>query len=221
MAANGNQSRGKMSRKEITDGVIKGIVKASKDYDYMTGGDWLDEAPEYFIVVKIAECLSKIDKPGYIFLEQNEKRTLKDAGALRGKPHKELKDYGRYDLLVAWGADRAPRAIIEVKTRLYSFHENARHDVVNICKALARGNGDSRIDMSVFAFYTSVGETDYPELSPRAAINKRVDSLYQKIAETAEGVKNVKVGDLECKIGIVDNEAWAACCVPFYLAGAQ
>jgi len=43
----------------ITGAILKGIKQAQRDYSTWSGGYWLWQAPEYFLVTYIAQQISK------------------------------------------------------------------------------------------------------------------------------------------------------------------
>lgn len=59
---------------------LSGITKAHKDYEKWSGL-WLWKAPEYMITTYIAKEIATLE-PGYVFLEQNAKESIKEAGGV-------------------------------------------------------------------------------------------------------------------------------------------
>jgi len=146
-----------MNREEIIELTLKGISDSMEIYKKWTGGDWLWEAPEYLITVKIAETIGTIKflKTGYITLEENVEDSLNLAKA-KGSSSEVSRKKGRYDILL-WGKNGRPRAIIEVKNNVCSLNK-VNKDIQRIIESLKRKELKSTIEFGLIAFYTSTNQ---------------------------------------------------------------
>ena len=121
-----------ITEQELIDATLSAITNCQKTYLKWSYNEWLSYAPEYFLTVKIAEEISKINKNKFITLEDNVEKTLDISNAKgRGKISTGTRANGRYDIVV-WWANGHPRAIIEVKNcvRNYRKIEEDRKSVV-------------------------------------------------------------------------------------------
>ena len=133
----------------IANACLDGIDKSFKEYEDWSDGWWLWKAPEYLLTVNIAKELWKMEGSKYITLEDNIKETLKNANAsLKGRTSGYMRSNGRADIILWWG-NYTPRAIIEVKHRVYKFGSYVS-DVDRIIEMLKK---DSEIQFGIVAFY--------------------------------------------------------------------
>jgi len=140
-----------ITQKEILEACIKGIRKSFFEYYEWSGGEWLDNAPEYLLTVNIAKELAKIKKGKYITLEDNVKEILKSAEAkLKGRHSKGVRISGRSDIIL-WRANGYPRGIIEVKNAISGFTDIEK-DVERIKEILKKS---SRLEFGIVTFYIS------------------------------------------------------------------
>lgn len=141
---------------EIIKNVLNGITKAQKDYQRWSGGDRLDEAPEYLMTTYIAKELATYKECSYyITLEYNTKKAIADAGGMKpGRPRKDLRPNGKFDILLWWG-DGTPRTIIEVKKYKNQYKQRMEEDVSRICAVLEQCN---TIRHGIMAYYTAHNE---------------------------------------------------------------
>ena len=51
---------------EVIENAVNGIAKAQRDYELWSGGNWLWEAPEYFMTTYIAKEISSYRKISYL-----------------------------------------------------------------------------------------------------------------------------------------------------------
>lgn len=142
----------KITKDELLKATLDGIIKAYKTYFKWSGEQWLWNAPEYLLTVKIAENIANIDKSKFVTLEDNVKTTLAHAGAVgQGRTSSKLRGNGRFDIVV-WWAKTDPRAVIEVKHRVYMY-QNIEEDINRICHTLKRKSNNSSINCGIMAFY--------------------------------------------------------------------
>jgi len=67
---------------ELIDCLIRGGEKAVADFAEISGGEWFDEAPEYFLTTYLASSVRKLEKT-YALLEVHVGETREKAGAYR------------------------------------------------------------------------------------------------------------------------------------------
>jgi hypothetical protein len=163
--------------KNIVDGVLSAYESAQKEYESMSGGWWLWQAPEYFITTHIAHKLQKLDGAKYITLEHGSTNALSVAGAKgRGRLSKHVREKGKVDILLWWGSD-TPRAIIEVKNQIYS-KEQYEKDINRIKAFLKRNNGASSLQFGIFSFYESA--EDGKRKSAKDKVSARISGIFDK-----------------------------------------
>ena len=155
---------------DVANKTLAGISKAQKEYEDWTGGCWLWEAPEYVVTTYIAKQISTIDRPFYLTLENKVRDGLKDAGGGKGRPRKDLRFNGKFDILL-WWANGTPRAIMEVKNQVPGFSK-IKDDVSRISAALKRQN---TIRCGFIAYYTSL--TDGERKPAKNRVETRVDRV--------------------------------------------
>lgn len=104
---------------QLEEALMKSVVVAWNNYEYISGGWWLSHAPESFLQSQSASYISRnIDTN--IFPECSPKRwkaSLEDDSVKRGRSL-IVNDKQRFDLIVWWKRN-TPRAIVEIK-RAYS-----------------------------------------------------------------------------------------------------
>ena len=141
-----------ITEKELIDATLTAINNCQKTYLNWSYNEWLSFAPEYFLTVKIAEEISKINKNKFITLEDNVENTLDISNAKgRGKISTGTRSNGRYDIVV-WWANGHPRAIIEVKNCVRNYRK-IEEDITRICDSLNRKSKDSTLRHGFIAFY--------------------------------------------------------------------
>lgn len=163
-----------ITKKELIDTTLSAIIDSHEIY-LRWGNEWLKNAPEYLLTVKIAEKLANIDKNKFITLEDNVEKTLDNAGAKgQGRISSRIRANGRFDI-VLWWAKGDPRAIIEVKHRVYKF-TNIEEDIIRICETLKRKSFQSSIKYGLIAFYMS---NSYKN-NAKDKLLKQIDNLFKK-----------------------------------------
>ena len=140
--------------KDIIDAVLEGYTEAQIIYEKMSGGDWLWQAPEYFITATVAYKINDLPGRKYLTLEYGSAITIDEAGARgRGRLPKDIREKGKVDILL-WWAKGVPRAIIEIKNQIYS-REQYEKDIKRIKSFLKRNSHESSLQFGIFAFYES------------------------------------------------------------------
>ena len=186
---------------KIVGNTLAGIAKAHKDYERWTGGYWLCDAPEYLITTYIARQLTTYrGHKYYVTLENNTRAAINDAGGMRkGRPRRDLRLQGRFDILLWWAKD-TPRAIIEVKKHISAF-KHISEDVSRICSTLEQEND---IRAGLVAYYTSHG-SEPDEVAQ--FISKRLE-VIETGTRNYVNKRGMKLRHYPDKIRIVDDWAW-------------
>lgn len=192
---------------KIIESTLDGIDESMEVYQKWSGGEWLWNAPEYLITVKIAENIAKINGSKYITLEDNVDYILdisnaKDKG--KGQVSDLARGNGRSDI-VLWWASGIPRAIIEVKNAVFRLDKIAQ-DIDRIQEVLKSQQLDSSLQFGLIAFYIDRG---YKTGNAKENIQKRIYKIYNEIKE--------RYPDMSCKLAFREkeiirnnNDAWSS-----------
>jgi len=166
-----------VSQDKIIEACLDGIEESFSLYKQWSGGEWLWNAPEYLMTVKIAEEISKISQNQLVTLEDNLEYLLDVAGANRkGIIFEDIRGNGRSDI-VLWWVNRTPRAIIEVKNSVYGITKIDK-DICRIKSVLKQEKRYSKIQFGIVTFYIdAANKNGGAELNLIDKINK----IYGKI----------------------------------------
>jgi len=190
---------------KIIESTLDGIDESMNVYQEWSGGEWLWNAPEYLITVKIAENIAKTKTKKYITLEDNVDYVLNLSNAKgQGKVSEKTRTNGRSDI-VLWWADGTPRAIIEVKNSVFRL-DKISHDIERIREVLKRKKSNNTLQFGLIAFYI---DREYKGGDAKEKIEKRIYQIYNEIKE--------QYSDISCELAfrekdiINDNQdAWAS-----------
>ena len=139
-----------ITHNKIIEACLDGIEESFHTYKKWSGGEWLWNAPEYFITVKIAEKISNINKRQLITLEDNLEYLLNIAGAYKKTSISlDIRLNGRSDI-VLWWEDETPRAITEVKNSVFGITKIAK-DIRRIKSVLNQEKKYSKIQFGIIA----------------------------------------------------------------------
>jgi len=208
----------KLSKQKVISGIHKGIIKAHKSYEDMSGLS-LYHAPEYLLTVSVANNI-KTEGACWVTLEDNVDQTLNHAEIKHtGRPRSGLRKNGRFDI-VLWLANGMPRAVIEVKHPLYQPTDVFLKDIRRMRDVLiaSRRSGGS-IEFCSLGFWMDAGKPQRKHQSPE----HRIEERYQRLLDVANDVvKNesdlvVRQSDYpvieSCNSETGDPWAWAACSI--------
>lgn len=188
---------------DVANKTLSGISKAQKEYEDWTGGYWLWEAPEYMVTTYIARQISTIsDKTFYLTLENKVRDGMREAGGASGRPRKDLRFNGKFDILL-WWANGTPRAIIEVKNQVTGYSK-IKYDVSRISAALSQQN---TIRCGFIAYYTSLADTEHKLAKNR--VETRVDGVASDVKKFAKA-NNLKFKRYPGKVVKDEDSAWTA-----------
>lgn len=192
-----------IKRKEIIKSTLDGIDESMHVYETWSDGEWLWNAPEYFITVKIAEHISKLDGRKYITLEDNVETTLNLAKAKGTKSDVSRKN-GRFDIVV-WGKNGRPRGIIEVKNNVYRA-KKIEKDIERIREVLKRKKSKSTIKFGLIAFYTN---RTYKDANAKQQVEDKANKILKEIQEKNSDI-NFEMFFRGNNIIENDTDAWAS-----------
>ena len=169
----------KITYDEILNACIDGIQKSFNEYYEWSGGEWLWNAPEYLLTVNIAKELNKIDKPKFITLEDNIRKTLKNAHIkTRGPLKKDIRPDGKSDIILWWGK-RTPRGIIEVKNAVWGL-AYIQKDINRVLGILEK---KSDIELGVISFYM---DRHYENGHPVERLEKNIKEILNSLEKIAK-----------------------------------
>lgn len=158
----------------VARGALNGIVKAQREYEKWSGGEWLWCAPEYIATAFVAQEIFKLDGTKYVTVEHGANAAISDAGARgRGKLHHKIRANGRFDILL-WWADETPRAPIEVKRHVRSV-EKIKADLQRIGTVINRSKQNSSFQFGMVIFYSSC--KDGKGFSAKEKLSKRLEKI--------------------------------------------
>lgn len=188
----------------VARGALNGIVKAQREYENWSGGEWLWCAPEYIATVFVAQEISKLDGSKYVTVEHGANAAIADAGARgRGRLHHKIRANGRFDILL-WWADETPRAPIEVKCQVTRV-EKIKADLQRIGTVINRSKQDSSFQFGVVVFYSSC--KDGKGFFAKEILSKRLDNIS---AGCKELLPKCTVKMISSKIYTDGDSAWVA-----------
>jgi hypothetical protein len=194
-----------ISIEKIIEATLDGIDESMNIYQKWSGGEWLWNAPEYLITVKIAENIANLDGNKYITLEDNVDYILDVSNAkTKGQISDLARTNGRSDI-VLWWAGGTPRAIIEVKNAVFRL-DKISQDIDRIQEVLKSKKLDTSLQFGLIAFYIDRG---YKSGNAKENIQKRIYKIYSEIKEAYP--------DLSCELSFRekdiiknDNDAWSS-----------
>lgn len=140
---------------DLINAMIRGGERAVSDFFHISGGEWFDEAPEYFLTTYVAWSVGNLESTCAL-LEVSVDQSRKEAGATCvGRPASHERRNGRFDIVVYWSNDK-PRGAVEIKSRIWAVTEELIHpDINKLCAAL-RANHESSFQFCAFVYYASV-----------------------------------------------------------------
>lgn len=127
----------------------------------------------------IAQTIAAIPQASWsITLETNVSQAMRDAGT-RGRLRRDLRPHGRFDMLLWWG-NGEPRAVIEVKHRVWGFGA-VRDDLSRLCSAV-RNRRNITFQCGILAFAVLRGDG---RKTARDWAEDRYDSVVRSAKEFA------------------------------------
>ncbi len=168
---------------ELLKCLIRGGEKAVAEFGVLTGGEWFDAAPEYFLTTFLASSLRKLEKT-YVMLEVGIDKTLSEAGAKRLEDP-TTGDKRRFDLVV-YSAGGNPRGAIEVKSPIHVVDsKKLNSDFERLCNSISVNN-DSSFQFCAFFYYASVSKPKRIHDNSSEKLRELVDKIYAKADKYAK-----------------------------------
>ena len=194
-----------ISIEKIIEATLDGIDESMNIYQKWSGGEWLWNAPEYLITVKIAENIVNLDGNKYITLEDNVDYIQDVSNAkTKGEISDLARTNGRSDI-VLWWAGGIPRAIIEVKNTVFRL-DKISQDIDRIQEVLKSKKLDTSLQFGLIAFYIDRG---YKSGNAKENVQKRIYKIHSEIKKAYP--------DLSCELSFRekdiiknDNDAWSS-----------
>lgn len=177
---------GPISGLELVEAMIRSGEQAVKDFSSISGGEWFDAAPEYFLTTYIARSVGNQGN-AYALLEASVDETRKEADASRsGRAAKHERRNGRFDVVLYW-KNGYPRAAVEIKSPVWTATEaQIFPDIDRLCSSLV-ANKDSSFQFGAFLFYASVCDPTFKHDNASQRMRGLLGRLEGKAIERASG----------------------------------
>lgn len=177
---------GPISGLDLVEAMNRSGEKAVKDFSSISGGEWFDAAPEYYLTTYIAQSVGNQGN-AYALLEVSVDETRREAGASRhGRPAKHERRNGRFDVVLYW-TNGNPRAAVEIKSPVWAATEaQILPDIDRLCSSLV-ANKDSSFQFGVFLFYASVGGPKIKHDNASKRMRDLLDRIEDKAIKRASG----------------------------------
>lgn len=194
---------GPIAARDIVAACNQGIKNAHELYVQMSGGDWLWNAPEYFLTTHIAIEIHKQPGTKRVICEHGTRKALIDAGALgKGKLHPDIRQNGRVDILIR-RANGTPRGVIEVKNRVFN-RSQYEGDMKRIGHILKRKSSDSSLDFGIFSFYTVTSDSSRGSAEQNSELRR--DTIENNMANILGNDFRLNMSHISFDVG----DGWAA-----------
>lgn len=159
--------------------VLAGIDQAFKEYQRLTGGEWLYAAPEYLTTVEVAKKVHSGLDHVRVDLERNVKKALDGARAKRkGRAPGKLRSNGRFDILL-YRKNESPWCAIEIKTGVWTA-KALKSDIERLEKVLGYRGSGATLRCGAIGFYAD--RKDGKKLSAEQSLEK----LWLNVKELAD-----------------------------------
>lgn len=206
----------------LLDCLIRGGERAVRDFAALSGGEWFDEAPEYFLTTYLASSVQKLEKTNAL-LEVHVGETRKEARVYRrGRPANDERRNGRFDLVLYW-ANGNPRGLVEVKSPLWVVDENKLGpDFGRLCKTISSSRKSS-FQFAAFIYYASVSYPEKKHNNASEKLRELVDKIYGRATTFAKDLDLVAVpwpGSVHRGKGKRDG-AWCLAAIVFTRKGGE
>lgn len=170
---------------ELLNRLIQGGEAAFTKFYNLSGGYWLDHAPEYFLTSHAATSISNLSATT-AWMEASVEETRTMAAAVgRGRPHGQDRPNGRYDIVLYWD-NGSPRAVVEVKSPLW-FADTSKlsPDLLRLSKTLA-ANRECSLEFCAFLYYASVDD-------PKRTFDNASQRLRKLVLDVHEQANNMAI----------------------------
>lgn len=169
---------------DLVNALIAGGEKAFKLFRQISGGCWLDHAPEYFLTSHAAAAICATDRTA-AWLEASVAETRIEAAAMpRGRPNRHDRRNGRFDIVLYW-ANGTPRAAVEIKSPIwYADAGRLTPDFTRLCKTLS-ANVESTFQFCVFLYYASVRDPGHTFANASQRLRDVIGGIEDHAIKTA------------------------------------
>jgi len=207
---------------ELISIMVNAGERAVRDFNKLSGGEWFDESPEYFLTTYAASALKALGKT-FALLEVSVDGTRQEAGAIRrGRPADDERRKGRFDIVTYW-ANGNPRGAIEIKSPMWSADKKRLHpDFSELCKALA-ADPTSTFQFGAFLFYASVSKPKRKHDNAIQCLRELIERVYDeaKLISQENGVGCVLFPFSAHRGKDEDEGAWCIACIVFTHKGGE
>ncbi|MFA6018919.1 MAG: hypothetical protein WC722_01560, partial [Rhodospirillales bacterium] len=133
----GSMKKGPDRSRDIVNAIIKGSERSFKEFQHLSGGDWLEHAPEYFLVVSAGNAIRNFQSTNLLF-EGHVSNVRKSSRAIRhGRAAKGERRNGRFDI-VLYRADDKPCGVVEIKSPIFCLSRSQIiPDMERLCHILS------------------------------------------------------------------------------------
>jgi len=202
-----------MSIESINGATLTGIKDAQEKFLKWSGGWWLGCAPEYLLTCSIAEAIYNAEGSCFVTLEHSVTEMMCEIGVKRHGPWpKKLRGNGRADIVVWWASDN-PRAIVEVKTNVYSLNKIIS-DIDRIEKTLIKNGKNGYVQFGTLAFFTDASDSNKSKSGE--ILKSRIQGWYDKIKDKDRYGRKLKV-EYDFNIETDGEDSWASVYFSFRL----
>ena len=197
-----------IDKDKIIELTLDGIETSVELYQKWSGGEWVCNAPEYLLTVKIAESIAteieEVAGKELITLEDNIDYLLDLANAKgKGTISDKVRKNGRCDISI-WSEDEKPKALIEVKNSVFSLKKIVS-DIHRIKEVLKSNSSKSTFEFGLIAFYI---DRHYKTGNANERIKAQADKIFKQAQESNTDI-NLKFHYRE-KTSLKDTDAWAS-----------
>lgn len=194
--------------KKIIKAALDGVIESQREYEGWSN-EWLWMAPEYLTTVFVGKTIADAIGGKQLTLEHGTRSAMKDAGAAgRGKLHREIRENGRFDLLV-WNREGLPTVPIEVKVQVTNA-QTVLADVNRIAKVISRKQECSSFQFGMVVYYISLCDDKSGKRKARDKIEARLKTILDDVKKNISSPVNVNQETSEIFVDYKYNSAWAA-----------
>lgn len=166
---------------EIVKQVLASMKKAQRDYLKMSNGCMCNA--EHWITARVAESLWRLTQNA-VLMESDVTTTLKEATRKPMRPPKG----GRYDIVLYKG-NGTPKAIIEIKSALYSQQVSYKSVISDVNRVAQSINSTQSIEFGVVGYGVSChGDTKKQRMKKLEGYAENLDWRAREEAGAAKGL---------------------------------
>jgi hypothetical protein len=178
---------------KLTEATLNGINESMELYKKWSGGEWLCNAPEYLMTVKIAENIANCEGDKLITMEDNVNYILDLSNAIKqGRKPDALRKNGRIDIVI-WNKNETPKIIIEVKNNVYRLNKIYK-DINRTYNMLIRNKNNSTLEYGIIAFYIS---KHYKLGNAKEKLTKQLTKIIDDFKHQFDNINyNKKIGEI-------------------------